>query len=484
MITFALEHHADAKSWLKAAQKAVAAGIEPDRVEWQVGSQGASLFSASPQDPDRLRGNRSVRFSTALTRLVRQAICHNDPKRLSLLYRLAWRLHHGENGLLQNTVDADVHAVSRMAQATRRDAHKMKAFVRFRAMDNRLISWFEPEHQIVDAVAPFFRNRFANEHWTIFTPSRSATWDRQSLHCAPTGDHVVRPQEDELELYWKKYYASIFNPARLKVPMMRQEMPKKYWKNLPEAELIPELIAGAEKRARSMVKDAVTAPAKKGRTRYVRQTPRAEPSASPLSQLSQQVQACRRCPLWQPATQAVPGEGNPDAAIVILGDQPGDVEDLRGRPFAGPAGDVLRSAMQQSGMAVGSVYMTNSVKHFRFESRGKRRMHKNPSRQHIDACRHWLEHELALVRPELVVTLGRSALFSLTGTTDTLGEIRGSVIRSNSFSVLPTWHPAAILRAPDGERMGSELVSDLQRALTFVRQGLEKDSGAQRSLNP
>ena len=113
-------------------------------------------------------------------------------------------------------------------------------------MDDRLISWFEPEHQIVDAVAPFFRNRFSNEKWTIFTPSRSATWDRETLHCAPTGHTIVRPSEDELEEYWKKYYASIFNPARLKVPMMCQEMPKKYWKNLPEAALIPGLIADAD----------------------------------------------------------------------------------------------------------------------------------------------------------------------------------------------------------------------------------------------
>jgi len=179
------------------------------------------------------------------------------------------------------------------------------------------------------------------------------------------------------------------------------------------------------------------------------------------------MQACRECPLGLHATQAVPGEGPLQARLMFVGEQPGDQEDLRGRPFVGPAGQLFERALAQAGLARDAVYVTNAVRHFKFELRGKRRIHKTPTQQEALACRHWLDEEIALVRPRALVALGATAARSLLGRPVAVLSERGAWFeRSDGLRVLVTLHPSALLRM-DPERLPQEFdafASDLARS--------------------
>ena len=179
--------------------------------------------------------------------------------------------------------------------------------------------------------------------------------------------------------------------------------------------------------------------------------------------------ACRACDLWARATQAVPGEGPKEATVMLIGEQPGDAEDIAGRPFVGPAGQLLRRLMQATGMAPDTVYITNAVKHFSFEPRGKRRIHKTPAQREIAACEQWLDAEIAAVRPRVIVALGAVALRALLPGKVTVAAAREATLRHASGArLVATFHPSAALRAPDDARR-DEIVAaigaDLRRAL-------------------
>ena len=190
--------------------------------------------------------------------VARRVACHADPQRWALLYRLLFRLTHGEGHLLKVAVDPDVHLLTAMDKAVRRDVHKMRAFVRFRtvtAEDGEIwyVAWFEPAHHVVEMNAPFFRDRFASMHWSILTPDRCVHWDGAALQFTAGLKRTDAPSEDAIEPLWRQYYAHIFNPARVKTHAMQKEMPKRYWKNLPEAELIPTLLRQAPDRVDAML---------------------------------------------------------------------------------------------------------------------------------------------------------------------------------------------------------------------------------------
>jgi uracil-DNA glycosylase len=170
-------------------------------------------------------------------------------------------------------------------------------------------------------------------------------------------------------------------------------------------------------------------------------------TASSLTELHAAEASCRRCSLYQHATQVVPGEGPLDARIVFVGEQPGNDEDLRGRPFVGPAGRILDRAIADAGLDRAKIFITNAVKHFKFAERGKRRLHKRPNAYEIDQCRWWLDQELALIRPALVIALGITATRGLLGMTVTLAKVRGKIIPQQSAAgVLVTIHPSYLLR--------------------------------------
>ena len=204
---------------------------------------------------------------------------------------------------------------------------------------------------------------------------------------------------------------------------------------------------------------------------------------SSLSDLSAAVQRCERCDLFQHATQAVPGQGPPDARLMVVGEQPGDREDLAGEPFVGPAGRVLADALEETGL--GASYLTNAVKHFRFEQRGKRRIHQTPLRRHVVACRPWLDAELEAVQPVGVVLLGSTAGQAVYGSGFRVGEARG-VVRpwpewpepgGPEWSVA-TIHPSAVLRArEDREAAYAGLVADLRVAAEALRTARRRGRG-------
>jgi DNA polymerase len=358
-----------------------------------------------------------------------------------------------------------------MARAVHRDQHKMQAFVRFRetgrGQTSRFIAWFEPEHHIVEATAPFFARRFADMPWSILTPDVCAHWDGHVVSITPGVSKADGPSEDRLEETWLRYYASVFNPARLKAKAIQTETPKKYRRNLPEASMIKPLIAGAERVA------GATEPHKAQKRPEPPMKRKLAASAEDIESLSQQAASCRACHLWKHATQTVFGEGPQQAQIMLVGEQPGDKEDLAGKPFVGPAGQMLDRALEQAGIDRKKVYVTNAVKHFKFVPRGKIRLHQKPNTAEIKACRQWYERELAAIKPDLVVAMGATAAQSVFGKITPINKNRGRPIDlDEGIKALVTVHPSYLLRLPDADAKAREyrrFVDDLKMAADFLR---------------
>ncbi|RYG06899.1 MAG: DUF4130 domain-containing protein, partial [Caulobacteraceae bacterium] len=328
----------------------------------------------------------------------------------------------------------DVARARELAKTVSRSSHKMKAFVRFREMtDERgevMVAWFEPAHRVVERTIGHFTERYANMRFSILTPDACAHWDTETVSFTPGCDKSAAPDGDPLEEFWRTYYGSIFNPARLKVQAMQSEMPKRYWRNLPEASLIPDLIAHAEERSAAMVRAEPAAPNRRIVPLPLRELGSEEGViAASVDEIAQAIQVCKRCDLWRNATQGVAGEGPKQARMMIVGEQPGDQEDLAGKPFVGPAGGVLNRAMDEAGVPRGEIFVTNAVKHFKHEPRGKRRLHKTPETPEINACRFWQLQERQLVRPRLILAMGGTAAQSVLGKVVPIGKSRGQVFQ-------------------------------------------------------
>jgi uracil-DNA glycosylase family protein len=194
------------------------------------------------------------------------------------------------------------------------------------------------------------------------------------------------------------------------------------------------------------------------------------PDRPTLRKLKKAAAECRACPLWENATQTVFGEGSDDAEIVLVGEQPGDQEDLTGRPFVGPAGRLLDSALEQAGIDRKLAYVTNVVKHFKWQPRGKRRIHQKPNAAEVAACRPWLEAELDLVQPKVLVCLGATAAQALLGRQFRVSKDRGVPVESDLAPVvMATVHPSAILRAEDRDRELELFVEDLRQVAKALR---------------
>jgi uracil-DNA glycosylase family protein len=193
------------------------------------------------------------------------------------------------------------------------------------------------------------------------------------------------------------------------------------------------------------------------------------PDTTNLAKLMAAAKTCRACPLYKHATQTVFGEGPKHATVMMVGEQPGDYEDVAGKPFVGPAGKMLDRALEEAGFDRGEVYVTNAVKHFKWEPRGKRRIHQKPSARDIAACRPWLEAELRLIEPKVVVCLGSTAAQTIFGPTFRVTKQRGRVLRTPfADKVIATVHPSSLLRQPDEESREREyknFVADLRVAI-------------------
>jgi DNA polymerase len=227
-------------------------------------------------------------------------------------------------------------------------------------------------------------------------------------------------------------------------------MPKKYWRNMPETSLVQPLIAGARQREIEMIEASV---AKEGLKHALDAERQVEPGGNlraAWEALLKDARRCTRCELYKFGTQTVFGEGPLDARIMFVGEQPGDQEDLAGRPFVGPAGAIFDAALEKAGIDRSKVYVTNAVKHFKFIQRGKRRIHNKPDAGEISACRWWIDHERELIRPAVTVALGATAARSLVGKVVTISKVRGEPLTlADGSECWVTAHPSSILRMPD-----------------------------------
>jgi len=471
-----LDGETDFEGWRRAARAFRQAGVPPERATFRTGGSGDGLFDESlPSAPPDVA---PFGVPKAFVDLAQEVILHRSADRFDLLYRLLWRLAR-EPDLMKIVSDVDVAEAMERAKNVSRASHKMKAFVRFRQITDeggeRWVAWFEPAHRVLERTAPFFVRRFTAMRWLILTPDGSAAWDGEELSFGPPATREMAPAEDEIEEFWKTYYASTFNPARLKTRAMQAEMPRRYWKNLPEAALIPELVARSAVRTEAMV----AAPAPEPNARLPKTLSRINRDRSfdegfvpsTLQELDQAVQACRCCPLWRDATQGVCGEGPRKARLMIVGEQPGDQEDLAGHPFVGPAGQVLDAALKEARIERDDVFVTNAVKHFKHEPRGRRRLHKTPSAGEVSACRWWLEAERRLVKPKVILTLGATAALGVLGRKVAVTKERGHGISlADGATALLTVHPSYLLRIPESAKAAERerFVADLKRAKTLL----------------
>lgn len=345
--TIVLRSEHDLEGWRKEARRLLQEMVPPERISWQVEGRAVigelDLGPAMPHVKRRESASRPIRIAKECLKLLNRALLHRNEDRFDLAYRLLFRMQDMP-GLFRNPADGDVKRLNGYAKAVRRDVHKMHAFVRFRKIGTgngreRFAAWFEPDHHIVAAVAPFFRDRFTGMDWLIMTPDMSIAWDGKSLAFGPGGSKQDMPDGDDVETEWSTYYENIFNPARLKTQAMKSEMPVKYWHNLPEATVISSLIQRSGSTVRQMLDEERTAPLV-ALDNY--QTKAARPAS--LGELNERMAKRTETVDQNFAVKAVFGEGPENARVLLLGEQPGDQEDLTGKPFSGPAGKLLRRA--------------------------------------------------------------------------------------------------------------------------------------------
>ncbi len=473
-------------AWREQALRALAAQWAPETVTWLERGPGratameqlaldaapvpdafpeaaASPALASPSPPQ-------VRISKALSQLLRDAARFRSPERWAFLYRVLWRWQQGDRAVA-SAADEDGARLHAMAKSVRRAMHDMIAYVRFRECGGpppgpeadaiaagevagdlpQFVAWYEPDHDVLEEAAEHFAKRMGTASWWIGTPQGAALWNGQTMQLSAAPDDADASGAaalhnaaagDRAEPLWLAYYRSTFNPARINEGALHQHMPVRFWKGLPEGALIPGMVAEARNGARR-VAQAGTVGAMRGKQVAVEAEQALPQRAAPTS-----LDQCRRCELWQHATQAVAGHGPDAARIMLVGEQPGDQEDLAGRPFVGPAGKVLNDAMRRAGVAPDTVFMTNAVKHFKWIASGKRRLHKTPAQREVEACAHWLEQERATVRPMVIVTLGATALRAILGHKAELRDYLDTPVRTDDGTwLVATWHPSYALRA-------------------------------------
>lgn len=448
---------------------------------------GNAPASASCAPPPAVPTSPRVRVSKELSTLLQDAAQYRAPERWSFLYRVLWRWCQGDRAVA-SAADEDGARLHGMAKAVRRARHDMIAYVRFHRRDDgdlppaamhapaaattaagfpEFLAWYEPDHDVLPYAAEHFARRMGPSSWWIVTPHGTALWDGKELQYsyAPVDASAFRAGTgaDQVESLWLAYYRNIFNPARLNEAALQQHMPVRFWKGLPEGPLIPAMIAKARNGARRVGQaQAVGMMPGKAVAMDARQALPARPAPSSLDQ-------CRRCDLWRHATQAVPGMGPDNARIMLIGEQPGDHEDLAGRAFVGPAGQILDDALRRAGLPRETVFLTNAVKHFKWVARGKRRLHQTPGQQEVEACAHWLEAELARVRPAVIVTLGATALGAVLGHKANMRDYLDRPVRLGEAWLVATWHPSYALRVDDSEtRVG--VIGQISAALARARE--------------
>jgi probable DNA metabolism protein len=454
------------EAWREEARRNLYLGKVPGSMSWLGDFSTQGEFFGGDEMQQKMSSPIKISVPPEFFSLAQTVSCHSAPERWDLLYQALWRLHYGEKQLLEITTDDLVHRLYRMQKEVRRDAHKTKAFVRFRLMrgegQEHYIAWHRPDHKILPIVAPFFQRRFSAMRWTILTPQQSVHWNGGKLIYGSGAAEKDAPSEDMLEDTWRTYYRAIFNPARIKIKAMKKEMPVRHWATLPEAKIIPALLEEAPERVREMIAR------QEGFAFSAEQFLPEDPS---LPSLRKAASSCEGCPLHRIGTCTVFGEGPENAQIMLVGEQPGDEEDKVGKPFVGPAGQVLNEAMEKAEIDRRRLYLTNAVKHFKHDRHGIERTHRTPDRREIAACHPWLKAEIAAIKPKIIVTLGVSAGRSLFGPGFSLKKAQAEKLQYGEATVVATYHPAAMLRMPDAEmreKIFGTMAADLKRAAALA----------------
>ncbi|MDB4942555.1 MAG: Uracil-DNA glycosylase, putative family 6 [Labilithrix sp.] len=443
----------------------------PSDVLWEDGSGQKSLFGgplaplAAPAPPAPPGAHANV--PAAFVRAGTLAALHASGERWSLLYRVVFRLTHGEAHLLELTTDPDVVALNRLVSDVKHDEHRMHAFLRFRrvptppAEPESFVAWYVPDHHILELASQHFARRYQGMRWVILTPEASAVWDGTSLRFGAGATRDDAPAGDELEALFSAYYGAIFNPARLNLDVFGRHVPARFHGEMPEITRVTDLARDAPLRSVAMQKKKVSPS-----LAFI-------PEGASLSELAEASRGCTACPLYEKGTQTVFGEGPARSPIVLVGEQPGDQEDRQGHPFVGPAGRLLDEVLAEVGVPRDQLYVTNAVKHFKWEPRGKRRLHAKPNAMEINACNGWLEAELAVVRPEVIVCLGATAAQAFMGRTFKITERRGEKLDGAPWArtMIATYHPSALLRMIDDaarEEARRHFAADLKKAAALV----------------
>jgi DNA polymerase len=344
-----------------------------------------------------------------------------------------------------------------LAAAVDAAAQKMKAFVRFTTIcepdgTGTYVGWFEPAQRVTEAAAPFFARRYAGQPFALLTPDASVLWTGRALTFGPGCDPVDAPSGPALEAFWRAARGRLFPGAGLRNP--------------PSALAIPQV---------EMVRPTPSEPSRRvarAAHRASRDAPFDGQAPTSLTEIEAGVQVCRRCDLWRDATQGVAGEGPGRAKLMLVGEQPGDQEDLAGHPFVGPAGQVLDKALAAAGVPRAETFVTNAVKHFKHEMRGKKRLHKTPNTGEVTACRWWLDAERRIVRPRVIVALGATAVVSVFGKALPIAKTRQQALQlPDQAQGVVTYHPSYLLRVPDAEAKAkayAAFVEDLKFAWKLV----------------
>ena len=451
----------DYTMWRAQARALLSAHVTPLDVTWAEEIQ-PSLFGA---DILTQSSGTTLSVPASFFTLAETIACHCDIRRWDLLYQLAFRLTHGEKNLMHIATDPLVHALDIMRKSIRRDAHKAKAFVRFREVKEEgkthFIAWHEPDHRILPLVGPFFSRRFSDMQWTILTPHASAHWNGYALKYGPGADRSDAPAADQLEDLWRDFYRAIFNPARIKIKTMKREMPVRHWKNLPETEIIADMLAEAPARVQAMLQHSEGS---------LRSAADFIPPEYDIETLRVAARGCEGCELHLAAHQTVFGVGPANAKLMIVGEQPGDEEDKQGKPFIGPAGQVLDEALVAAGLQRSDIYITNAVKHFRFLYKDSFRQHQSPSRYHVQACKPWLTAEIMSIKPALVVCLGNTAARSLIQPNFMMKNGRGQLV-AGAPPMIATYHPSSILRQPAHLREShrQDFMTDIEAIASWLK---------------
>ena len=450
-------------SWREQARKFLEDATPPDQINWS--QDELSLFTAAPdvQNVKKVIPKSDFKVPPNLISQFKTVSYARDEDRWNLMYKILFRLCYENTDLLSISIDPDINKAEKLQKSVRHDIHKMHAFVRFKksSVDDQdvYVAWHKPEHLIVRPGTEFFARRFGDKRWSIFTPDESAHWDLKKITYGPGMAQRDFQGVDDWDEIWKTYYKSIFNPARIKIKMMKSEMAPKYWSSMPETALIQDLIRNAPRTLQKMAENINTSAV-------------VDLKLS-LSELKTKAMSCQACPLYAKATQTVFGIGPENATIMIVGEQPGDQEDLTGNPFVGPAGEILSQALIQAGIKKESIYITNAVKHFKWVPHKSMRLHQKPSGPEMHACKPWLEAEIKKIRPQVIIALGTTAATAIMGKLPKIKDERGQIISSLACApkVIISWHPSALLRASSesesAEKM-QQLVGDLKLALPSV----------------